>query len=176
MATKQAREMEGTVTSYNKFDTLGDVTDKYRYDSVKESEKRESTSSDKWAMRWRHHMGQQEKRQEFIPTIILYGPSTLADRIFQGTPLPPWNQEQSTKFTWYKRIFITWKPPTSSSNAMNIKAHPKLTLTIPSTTPDSYTGLKQESIVEYGCEEEIYLKIFDAIIQIIGSSKTKNAK
>jgi hypothetical protein len=47
MATKQAREMEETVTSYKKFDALGDVTERYRYDSVKESEKRESTSSDK---------------------------------------------------------------------------------------------------------------------------------
>jgi|688.fasta_scaffold931959_1 hypothetical protein len=99
-------------------------------------------------------LGQQEKRQEFIPTNILYGPSTLADKIFQGTPLP-----------WYKNISITWKPPTSFSNAMKFKAHPKLALTIPSTTPDSCTGLKQESIVEYGYEEEIYLKFVDAIIQ-----------
>lgn len=110
-------------------------------------------------------LGQQEKRQEFITTIILYGPSTLADQILQGTPLPPWNQEKLTQSTWYKKISITWKPPTSFSNAMNIKAHPKLALTIPSTTPDSCTGLKQESIVEYDCEEEIYLTIVDAIIQ-----------
>jgi hypothetical protein len=36
MATKQAKEMEETVKSYKKFDTLGNVTDKYRYDAVKE--------------------------------------------------------------------------------------------------------------------------------------------